>query len=115
MLPEFQGDEHEIDSLHLQHLTDCDGVIVLYGSSSKAWVDIKVRELTKALGYRNGRPIEKAAVLIAPPVDRRKERFRSLTAEVFSPDGDSLDASILTGFCQELKDLSSSAPEDAVT
>ena len=115
MLPEFQGDEHEIDSLHLQHLTDCDGVIVLYGSSSKAWVDIKVRELTKALGYRNGRPIEKAAVLIAPPVDRRKERFRSLTAEVFSPDGDSLDASILTGFCQELKDLSSSAPGDAVT
>jgi len=114
MLPEFQGDEHEIHSLHLQHLTDCDGVIVIYGSSNKAWVDIKVRELTKALGYRNGRPIEKAAVVIAPPLDRRKERFRSLSADVFSPTGDAIDPTVLAGFCQELKDLSSSTPGDAV-
>ena len=115
MLPEFQGDEHEIHSLHLEHLTDCDGVVVLYGSSSKAWVDIKVRELTKALGYRNGRPIEKAAVVIAPPLDRRKERFRSLSADVFQSTGDSIDPSVLAGFCQELKDLSSSSTSgDAV-
>ena len=115
MLPEFQGDEHEIHSLHLEHLTDCDGVVVLYGSSSKAWVDIKVRELTKALGYRNGRPIEKAAVVIAPPLDRRKERFRSLSADVFQSTGDSIDPSVLTGFCQELKDLSTSSTSgDAV-
>lgn len=109
MLPEFQGDEHEIHSLHLKHLTDCDGVVVLYGSSSKAWVDIKVRELTKALGYRNGRPIEKAAVLVAPPVDRRKERFRSLSAEVFQPVGGTLDPAVLSRFCQELKELSQSS------
>ncbi len=103
MLPEFQGDEHEIHSLHLRHLTDCDGVIVLYGSSGKSWVDIKVRELIKALGYRNGRPIERSAVVVAPPVDRRKERFRSLTADVFHLAGDQLDPSVLADFCQELK------------
>jgi serine/threonine protein kinase len=115
MLPEFQGDEHEIHSLHIQNLTDCDGVVVLYGSSSKSWVDIKVRELIKALGYRGGRPIVKACVVVAPPIDRRKERFRSLTADVFQPIGDTLDSSVLTGFCQELKDsYSSTSPGDSV-
>jgi len=111
MLPEFQGDEHEIHSLHIQNLTDCDGVVVLYSSSSKVWVDIKVRELTKALGYRGGRPIEQAAVVIAPPLDRRKERFRSHSADVVLPTGDTLDPAVLAEFCQSLKDRTA-APGD---
>ena len=109
MLPEFEGDEREINSMNIQNLTDCDGVIVYYGSSRKTWVDIKLRELTKALGYREGKPIEKAAVLIGGPADRRKDRFKSLSAEVLRSDSDQTDPTVLFNFCSALKKIRESA------
>ena len=109
MLPEFEGDEREINSMNIQNLTDCDGVIVYYGSSRKTWVDIKLRELTKALGYREGKPIEKAAVLIGGPADRRKDRFKSLSAEVLRSDSDQTDPTVLFNFCSDLKKIRESA------
>ena len=109
MLPEFEGDEHQITAVHIQNLTDCDAVLVYYGTSGKSWVDIKVRELSKAVGYRDGRPIDKAAVFIGPPSDRRKARFKSLSAEVFVSAGDALDISLLEGFCDDVKGLKTSS------
>ena len=105
MVPEFEGDEHQITAVHIQNLQDCDAVVVYYGSSGKSWVDIKVRELRKAVGYRDGRPIEKAAVVIGPPSDRRKERFKSLSAEVLLSVGEVVDTSLLQGFCDDVKEL----------
>ena len=108
MLPEFEGDEHQITGVHIQNLTDCDAVLVYYGQSGKSWVDIKVRELSKAVGYRDGRGIEKAGVYIGPPGDRRKERFKSLSAEVFVSVGEALDVSLLQRFCDDIKRLKTS-------
>ena len=68
-----------------------------------------MRELSKALGYREGRPVEKAAVFIGPPNDRRKARFKSLSAEVFVSDGETLDVSLLEGFSDDVKRLKTSA------
>ena len=42
------------------------------------------------------------AVLIAPPIDRRKERFRSHTAEVIL-GGETLDPSVLAEFLARIK------------
>ncbi|MEE3373286.1 MAG: protein kinase [Planctomycetota bacterium] len=109
MLPEFEGDEHQITAVHIQNLTDCDAVLVYYGSSGKSWVDIKVRELSKAVGYRDGRSIDKAAVFIGAPSDRRKERFKSLSADVFVSTGEALDVSLLETFCDDVKRLKASS------
>ena len=65
--------------------------------------DIKLRDLLKALGYRNGRPIEQQAVYIAPPFDRRKERFKTLSAEVITQAGETFDPGLLTSFVSRLK------------
>ena len=108
MLPEFEGDEHQVAAVHIQNLTDCDAVLVYYGSSGKSWVDIKIRELTKAIGYRDGRPIEKAAVFVGPPSDRRKERFKSLSAEVFVSLGETPEVALLEPFCDDVKRLKTS-------
>ena len=80
-----------------------------YGQSGKAWVDIKVRELTKALGYRNGRPIDRAAVFIGPPEDRRKERFKSLSVDVLRGEGDELQVELLSQLCIDVKNLKQTA------
>jgi serine/threonine protein kinase len=102
-LPDFSSDEAAVGEVHRQNLADCDGVLVYYGAGSKSWVDIKLRDLLKALGYRNGRPIEHQAVYVAPPFDRRKERFKTLSAEVIIQTGEIFEATLLAGLIGRLK------------
>jgi serine/threonine protein kinase len=104
-VPEFEQDEATVSRIHWQNLEDCDGVLIYFGAAGKAWVDIKVRDLLKAVGYRKGRPIEVQAVYVAPPFDRRKERFKSLSTETIRQEGEAFDASALAGFVARLKKL----------
>ncbi len=81
-LPDFEADEAEAAEIHRQNLLDCDAALVLYGSARHAWVDIKLRGLLKARGYGREDDLSAQAVVILPPFDRRKERFRSHLADV---------------------------------
>ena len=105
ILPEFEGSESQVSAVHIQNLKDCDAVLVYYGTTAKSWVDIKLRELTKAVGYRDGRPIDLRAVYIAPPEDRRKERFKTLSAELIRQTGPELTDSDLEKLANRIKDL----------
>jgi len=111
MLPEFEGSESEVSAVHIQSLQDCDAVLIYYGSCAKSWVDIKLRELTKAIGYRDGRPIDLRSVYIAPPSDRRKERFKTLSAEIVRQADDHLDVAELERLAGRIKSLKSSTSE----
>jgi hypothetical protein len=91
MLPAFDGDDAEAAALHRDNLLACDAVLVYYGAAPKAWVDIKLRELLKATGYGRGAPIAVQAVYVAPPDDRRKERFQSHQAGVIRQPGASFE------------------------
>jgi serine/threonine protein kinase len=102
-LPDFGTDEAAVGEIHRQNLEDCDAVLVYYGAGSKSWVDIKLRDLLKALGYRNGRPIAQQAVYVAPPPDRRKERFKTLSAEVITQTRETFDPALLAAFAGRIK------------
>jgi hypothetical protein len=104
-LPDFEQDEAAVSGIHWQNLEDCDAALIYFGAGSKAWVDIKVRDLLKAVGYRNGRAIEMQAVYVAPPFDRRKERFKTLSAETIRQEGEQFDAKALMSFVARLKKL----------
>jgi serine/threonine protein kinase len=104
-LPEFEQDEATVSRIHWQNLEDCDGVLIYFGAGGKAWVDIKVRDLLKAVGYRKGRPIELQAVFVAPPFDRRKERFKTLSAETIRQESEAFDPTVLAAFVSRLKKL----------
>ena len=82
MLPAFDGDDADAAALHQDNLLTCNAVLVYYGAAPKAWVDIKLRELLKATGYGRPAPIAIQAVYVAPPDDRRQERFQSHQAGV---------------------------------
>jgi hypothetical protein len=103
-LPDFDQGEAAISEIHRRNLEDCDAVLIYYGAGSKSWVDIKLRDLLKAMGYRDGRPIEHQAVYVAPPVDRRKERFKTLSAEVLVSTGENFDPALLAPFIQRMKE-----------
>ncbi|MFL2450535.1 MAG: hypothetical protein ACJ0IB_00525 [Verrucomicrobiales bacterium] len=88
-LPAFDGDEADVKALHQENLINCAGALVYYGAAPKAWVDIKLRDLIKAVGYGRETPITNQAVFIAPPHDHRKERYKSHNATIIRQSEDS--------------------------
>ena len=104
-LPAFDGDDADAAALHQENLLSCDAVLVYYGAAPKAWVDIKLRELLKAAGYGRVTPIAAQAVYIAPPDDRRKERYRSHQAEVIHQGEEFAPTVELDAFISKLKEV----------
>jgi serine/threonine protein kinase len=75
--PSFEGSESEIAALHRQNLVHCDAALTYYGAGSKGWVETKLMDLQQAPGYGRTQPFLAKVVYLAPPFDRRKERFRT--------------------------------------
>jgi hypothetical protein len=103
MLPAFDGADADAAALHQDNLLTCDAVLVYYGAAPKAWVDIKLRELLKATGYGRQAPIAVQAVYIAPPDDRRKERFQLHQAGVIRQPGAFQPCAELDAFIGQVK------------
>jgi serine/threonine protein kinase len=95
-LPGFEAEESEVQQIHIQNLRDCDAALIYYGAAGMHWVDFKIRDLQKAAGYRDSRPIAVRAVYVAPPFNHRKERFKSVSTEVIRQARDSFDPGLLT-------------------
>lgn len=102
-LPGFEAEESEVQQIHIQNLRDCDAAMIYYGAAGMHWVDFKIRDLQKAAGYRDAIPIPVSAVYLAPPFNRRKERFKSVSTDVFRQEGDALDSGLLEGFVAAIK------------
>jgi len=107
MLPAFDGADSDAAALHQENLLTCDAVLVYYGAAPKAWVDIKLRELLKATGYGREKPIALQSVYIAPPDDRRKERFQSHQAGVIRQPGEFKPCAELDAFVSQVKEVCS--------
>ncbi len=105
MLPAFDGDDAVAAALHQDNLLTCDAVLVYYGAAPKAWVEIKMRELLKATGYGRAAPIHVQAVYIAPPDERRKERFQSHQASVIRQPGAFEPGKELADFVSQIKEV----------
>ncbi|MGI9468415.1 MAG: serine/threonine-protein kinase [Rubripirellula sp.] len=101
-LPAFGAEEEEAAETHRENLVDADAVLIYYGAARHSWVDIKVRNLMKARGYGRTSDISLQAVYVAPPIDRRKERFRSHTAQVIQ-GSEPFDGAVLEKFVDAIK------------
>ena len=103
-LPAADASSADADTLHRENLLGCDGVLVFYGTAPRAWVDIKLRDVLKAPGYGRPARIGVQGVYIAPPLDHRKERFRSLQTRVIQHAPDFAANAELAAFVQALKE-----------
>src|SRR4029078_5078377 len=102
-LPGFEAEESEVQQIHLQTLRDCDAALIYYGVAGMHWVDFKIRDLQKAAGYRNSRPISVSAVYVAPPLKHRKERFKSVSTEAIRQAEGSFAPGLLTAFVAAIR------------
>ena len=102
-LPGFEAEESEVQQIHIQNLRDCDAALIYYGAAGMHWVDFKIRDLQKAAGYRDSRPIPVSAVYVATPFNHRKERFKSVSTEVIRQPGDKFTPELLSGFVAAIR------------
>ena len=102
-LPAFDGNSSEASTLHRENLVSCDGVLVFYGSAPRAWAEIKLRDVLKATGYGRPAPIGIQGVYIAPPIDHRKDRFKSHNTHIMRQPAEFAASPELDAFVQALK------------
>jgi len=102
-LPGFEAEESEVQQIHIQNLRDCDAALIYYGAAGMHWVDFKIRDLQKAAGYRDSKPIAVSAVYVAPPSNHRKDRFKSVSAKVIRQAGDAFDPRLLADFVAAIR------------
>lgn len=101
ILPDFEADEAQAEKTHRENLKDCDGVIIFYGAARNAWVDVKLRSTLKVSGYGREAKLAFNAVYVAPPFDRRKERYRTHSAEIIRQSTE-FDPSLLQPLTERL-------------
>jgi hypothetical protein len=102
-LPAFDAKEADVQQIHIQNLRDCDAALIYYGAAGMHWVDFKIRDLQKAAGYRDSRPIPVSAVYVAPPFNHRKERFKSVSTQVIRQAQDAFATESLKDFVAAIR------------
>ena len=103
MVPMFDGEEADIKQAHVEKMIHCDAVLIYYGNADRSWVDMKLMNLMKAPGYGRETPFTAKTVYLAPPMDRRKQRYRTHSAEVVVQEGDAFDPALLESFIAAVK------------
>ena len=103
MVPMFDGEEADIKQAHIEKMIHCDAVLIYYGNADRSWVDMKLMNLMKAPGYGRENPFTAKTVYLAPPMDRRKQRYRTHSAEVVVQEGDKFDPTPLESFISTVK------------
>ena len=64
---------------------------------------MKLMNLMKAPGYGRTNPYKSKTVYLAPPMDRRKQRYRTHAAEVVIQDAEDFNPALLDAFISTLK------------
>ena len=103
MVPTFEGEESVIKQAHIEKMIHCDAVLIYYGYADRAWVDMKLMNLMKAPGYGRTKPFVGKTVYLAPPMDRRKQRYRTHSAEGVVQEGDDFNSALLGAFTTTVK------------
>ena len=103
MVPVFDAEEDEIKKADIEKMVHCDAVLIYYAHAKKSWVDMTLMDLMKAPGYGRSKPYLAKTVYLAPPMDRRKQRYRTHSADVVIQEHEAFEASLLRSFVDKLK------------
>ncbi|GJM29691.1 MAG: hypothetical protein DHS20C17_23260 [Cyclobacteriaceae bacterium] len=75
--PLFEGTETELREMHQDNLRICDAALIYYDYGSEFWLNAKINDLRKALGFGRTSPITMKAVYVSGEKNPSKEGFRS--------------------------------------
>jgi hypothetical protein len=85
-----------------EKLKQCDAVLLFWGTAPDVWVEEKLREVTKAVGWRGARPFAAKALYVTAPTSLVKEGYTTLEAQLIR-HFDEFDPALLVSFVDPLK------------
>lgn len=80
--PLIAGERDQVKEAHQRNLGACDAALIYYGAASRTWVDMQLLDLVNLSQAKPADDTPMQGVLVAPPIDRKKARFRTHIAEV---------------------------------
>ncbi len=80
--PSMEVNEAKVRKYHKDNLTLCDAVLIYHGAASDGWLQAKQSDLRKAAGFGRRKPMLGQAIYLAAPETPKKQRFRTLEADV---------------------------------
>ncbi len=98
----IDGDAKLRTETHREILTLCDAALIYFGHGSHQWVEMTLMDILKAPAFGRQKPLEAQAVYVAPPFNRRKDRFRTRSAIVLRGDDETFHPDHLTPFLDAL-------------
>jgi cellulose biosynthesis protein BcsQ len=102
ILPVFEGDGAEILQNHKENLLLCDAVLIYHGHGNLLWLQSKLTDLRKVMGWGRAEPMRAQAVLLAAPETEEKKRFRTREAMVIKDFGN-FSAETLRSFVETIQ------------
>ena len=105
LTPLFEGTETELREMHQDNLRICDAALIYYDYGSEFWLNAKINDLRKALGFGRAKPISMKAVYVSGEKNPSKERFRSRELEVIKQI-DNFSEHTLSSFTDKLRQSS---------
>jgi len=103
--PLFEGSETELREMHHDNLRICDAALIYYDYGSEFWLNAKINDLRKALGFGRTSPIYMKAVYVSGEKNPSKEGFRSRELEVIK-QFESFSENSLSSFTDKLRQSS---------
>jgi hypothetical protein len=103
--PLFEGTETELREMHHDNLRFCDAALIYYDFGSEFWLNAKINDLRKALGFGRTSPIAMKAVYVSGEKNPSKEGFRSRELEVIK-QFESFSENSLSSFTDKLRQSS---------
>jgi MinD-like ATPase involved in chromosome partitioning or flagellar assembly len=103
ILPVFDVDASKLMQYHRDNLLLADAVLIYFGNSSGPWLQSKLTDLRKALGWGRSEPFLSLAVLISDPITEEKKHFRTREALVLRDYG-KFGAESLRPFIDAIRD-----------
>jgi hypothetical protein len=103
LLPPSEGGEEVVFQMHKDSLLVCDAAIIYQGKASATWLQVRLLEVRKAIGYGRDKPLP-TSVYLGPPASPNKDWFRSHEVQVIKEYGP-LRPDLLNPFLEEIKAL----------
>lgn len=86
--PLSAGSANEKEAAHRRHLASCDAALIYWGQAPKSWVDNNLLDLKNSTAFARSPSVPVQGLLIGPPMNRSKQRFRTHFAEVMRFDSE---------------------------
>jgi len=80
-IPLFKGGASKVREASQQFMSECDAVILFYGSGDEAWKYTLDNELKKLPGYRSDKPLPRCYTYLAQPTTPEKEDLIEMEEE----------------------------------